>query len=795
MCTRPKDQQAKLVGLSEDLGRVQSENAEPRAPIKRERKLRNGNVVAIDAVPLSDEESHGQAPVIVCYQNGNVDCISGDLVGTRWEHTTTSKDEVVEHATLVGSEHARRGLLKGREDIMALLDTTAASSASASSSSLLCQVVRSQTSRELRISALRNVGATGLQGQRSALEEIVKYELQSRPGEGELAYELHAGSGLLYQRIGHSLTVFDLSGTVPKISFEAGKKASQHIDSFARLSAGAVITVSQGRVAVFDTKFGSILDSVQLPTASSSKSGNASLRLISNFADLGLLVAIYGQDLVAMQLGEVLEDARRSKEQGALLSEVMGKGKHTKEAQQLDAVEKSEKKRLNWEKWTTTVDQLASNHDLAGLEKRLAKDIQYKPSIEAGSNDLTLQLDGAVLQSAAADSAEWELLPQHYDPQHVNRRKAVYLLGKVFAWLPKSSGFLLGQKHIRVVLPSSNILRWLALAGYLTTSEVVHALPQFSGRPCLAAGEIVRTVSEVDPSYELLRSLLSLPAFWSLAEIVQALKVLIESFDDQFDSDVAQQLLKDGDVSMTDADGVDEDKSAAQLQAEEAAALKEVERVTNFLEAGLSTRSAAFRKCLDRLQEFPHKDIAKTMRAQLTQEEIIFFIHIMRVELVNGGWTKMYDGTTDDQFEEDFADIGDAIELSPSNQAIRTIASLISCSVDAVGLSGWLVGQSGNTWSTEDLIESMLNETSAVVEGIYHAENLDIALRELERTAATSQPPKRKHAEIEWTPEQVLMPLGGRTGPPVVNGRRRKAIVAEQKSRSLGKYSFEKIRI
>lgn len=793
--TRSNDSRSRLVGITEDLGRPLMDSHEPRAPTKRERKLRDGKVAGLDVVPVSDAKG-GTAPVLISYENGNVDCISGDLSGTRWEHSSTDGG-LVEYAAVVDLDTARRGLLKNREDVLALLGPHVSDSANGNTP-LLCQVVRipQQPSSQLRVYALRDVGTTTLQGQRSKLDLVLSYDVPAKHGDGRSVYELHASSGMLYQCVGQRVAIFDVSGTTPRLSFESGRKSGQ-VQSFSRLSAGAVIVVSQGRLAVYDTKFGSILGALTLPHDQTTAQNQPTPALLNHFTDLGILVALDGMKLIAFQLGEAIEDVKRSRAQGALLSDVIGKGKFTNEAQHLDIYSRRDKKQKKWEEWKTKVDTIAQQHDTRALERRVAQDIHVAND---DKHEETETLANGVTNGAEGAYVEWDLLPQHFDSPHVDRRKAVYVLGKMFAWRSKTSGFILGQRHLELVLPSRNILRWLALAGYLTATEVEHALPQavegFASRPYIAPGDIIRAVSEADPSFVLLHSLLALPAYWELPEVVQALQVLIASFDDQLDSErETQQFLTNGDVDM-----IDDDRSEAKIEAEEAAAFAEVERVTNFLEAGVSTRSAAFRKCLDRLQEFPQKNVTKVMRAQMSQDDIIYFIHIMRLELANGGWTRPYAGQVEEELSSDFTPLGEAQDLHPSNQAIRTIANLLSCSVDAIGLSGWLIGQSGNSWSTEDLIESMVNETSAVVEGIYHLESLETFLREVEKTGASidlkqSTERKRKHEEMEWTPEMALMPLGGRIEPPLLSGKKSKAVTAEQKSRGVGKYSFERIRI
>jgi hypothetical protein len=568
------------------------------------------------------------------------------------------------------------------------------------------------------------------------------------------------------------------------MSLELGKKPSQHVQSFIRLSAGAVVTVSQNRIAVYDTKFGSLLaSSNNIPDKSSSTP-----RIVSNFADLGIVVALEDANLVAFQLGEALEDARKSRAQGPLLSEIIGKGKYANNLHQVDAFDGKEKKRQKWEAWAKEVNGLVTSRDVRGLERRIAKDLH----LPSRANDTAINGAAEHEADATRETDEWELRPHHYDPQHVDRKKAIYILGKMFAWRVKINGSVVGQHHLELTIASRNILLWLALSGYLTAAELEQALPKSDAlpRPPVVPGDIMSAISEADSTFDLLCSLLSLPAYWDLSEVIHALKVLINSLDDPSESASAPRLLMNGDITMLDGEAPE-----AHIEAEEAAALREVERVTNVLEAGLSTRTTAFRRCLERLQGFPHKQIVKIMNARMKQDEIIFFIHVLRLELANGGWTQMYSGSREDDIEQDRGTLEDAKDLAPSNQAIRTIATLLSCSVDAIGLSGWLVGQSGKGWNTEELVESMTHETSAVIEGIYHAENLDTIVREIEKTAGAATTHKRKHEEVEWTPEQTLMPVGGRAEPLLFDGGKRRALMAEQKSRNLGKYSFERIRI
>ncbi|KXT06703.1 hypothetical protein AC578_8530 [Pseudocercospora eumusae] len=787
------DQKAKIVSYVEDTSKSHGHghDDQPRAPIKRERKLGHGDVQSLDVI-ASSEERDRSSPLLVFYKSGVVECISGDLSGTRWEHK--SEDEIeVEHSLVTDLDSVRRGLLRGREDIQALLESSSKDGVNESAPAILCQVVRLTDRRQVRIYALTNVGPSALQSQRSPIQEAVSLDLPGNFATAESRFDLNAAAGTLHQHSKGWLTVFDLSGTLPKIVFQNGRKGQRPIDSFARLSNASLLTASQDRLAVHDTKYGSVLSSLELPQKTQS-----SLRFIVAFTDLGIVTALRGHDLLALQVGHGLEDIRRPRTAGPLLLDVLGKGKYISE--KADSTETNEKRRRKWESWVSKVDHFLEHEDIEGLEKLVAKDLHLHKKDEEEEKLANGHANG----HAPAPLAPWNLLPKHYDPLHIDHKKAVYIVSKIFAWRTTTSHLVIGQKHLELTLASRNILAWLALAGYLTAPEIEHALPRtaadFHSQPHVLPGDIACAIGEADASFDLLCNLFSLPAFWELPEVVQAIKVLVDSFEMK-DETQSQPLLTNGDIDMVDGDGAE--KSEVQFEAEEAAAMREIERANNLMEAGI-TRSTAFRKCLVRLQQFNQKDVSRALRAQMSQNEIIFLIQIMRVELANGGWTFTYDGLEDSAMGIEPS----AQELSLDNQGIRTIAQLISCAVDAIGLSGWTVGLSGDRFVTDDLLYSLINETSAVMEGMFAAENLETILKEIERTAASVQQQqmqshKRKRDESEEQPENAseatMMPLGGRIDPPTISktveARKGRALTAKQKSQSLGKYSFERIRM
>ncbi|KAI7613730.1 hypothetical protein KC319_g20020 [Hortaea werneckii] len=106
---------------------------------------------------------------------------------------------------------------------------------------------------------------------------------------------------------------------------------------------------------------------------------------------------------------------------------------------------------------------------------------------------------------------------------------------------------------------------------------------------------------------------------------------------------------------------------------------------------------------------------------------------------------------------------------------------MMNCAVDAIGTSGWLIGQSSDVYGTAELIDTLKSEVSAALEGLYEADTVATFLRSmagyersLEKTWHGVE--KRKRAKGEWVaeelePEEALLPMGCKAEPAVVRSR------------------------
>jgi hypothetical protein len=238
------------------------------------------------------------------------------------------------------------------------------------------------------------------------------------------------------------------------------------------------------------------------------------------------------------------------------------------------------------------------------------------------------------------------------------------------------------------------------------------------------------------------------------------------------------------------------------------------------LETLLPIRGETLRQALTRLNALPRGEVTRALRALLTQHELVFLIHILRVELDQNGWTTRYG-----EREEDV----DNADTEPSNRAITVITTMLSRAVDAVGMSGWLTTSASNPFDAIDETLTLLRgEISNTLEGVHEATFISGVLADLLRygnrlTNLPSGSQRLPHVESEekrmWKEGKIvvvedapspLLPMGldtkdalatgrmaGRTHIKDLSGLVRKktaADVGREIRRGLPQYVFERIR-
>jgi hypothetical protein len=767
-------------------------------------------VFAINALAShSDNETLGLAlDIAVTYVDGSVECIAGDLQQKRWdadaaraivmaESDAAPSSVKVEYATITDVTSARKGLLKSREDALALiggavsLDTT-----SELNMPLLAMVtVDEQNARRFNLFSLPSRSKDMITSAHQGLRYLFSYELPVTPSSDKATFSLQSSAGKLHQLLSGVITTYDLSGTVPRVLSVLTPHTGSH-QSFVRISAALVLAAESTSCAIYDTKYSSLQAALSLESDPLESAGDkrkrtdgateGSLDFVTFFSDLGLAVAISGNALVGLQINLSATAYKKSKANTSLLINSLGKG--AKKA--LVAAPNSEESSQEWESWKETVDSLVDS-DVAALERFLAAELELASTSKHQTQDVEEQED--------ADNRLWPVRDSRFLVQKTERRKAVYLLSKMFAWNESTNE---DQSSISMNFFAANIFRWLAVTGYISATAVERALRETGAIQTTAQrvrpGDIMRAVNELDPEMHVMHEWLSWPVYLEIEEIIVALASLVKSLQGPSPAAMAKLITSKNEESGNELETT--------IQAETEAAEADLEFALSALDTGLSVRSASFRTVFTRLHSFPSRSIVERLRTHLAPREVVFFIQILRIELADGGWTSKY---TEDEIAARPEDSG-----SPSDHSIAIISNLLNCAIDAIGTSGWLVGLSGDPdLQTDNMLETLVAETSAALETCIEACSFGVFLNDFERFSNTTRASQKqtkitkvdpiKTPGFEETPLAVdpILPLGYKAQGPADKMRmtstgqveKSRGLRGKELSMRVGKYSLDRI--
>jgi hypothetical protein len=250
------------------------------------------------------------------------------------------------------------------------------------------------------------------------------------------------------------------------------------------------------------------------------------------------------------------------------------------------------------------------------------------------------------------------------------------------------------------------------MTGQLTTNLIKQALYQYhsdlEGIGSLSKLDLVNAIVQFDPSLGVLFHVLSHHIHLETEDLVQATKSIIQSLDDM-KLPAPKTLLANGDENLPNGD------SHHDILDETDEVMDELDFAISTLETGEDMREGALQLVVSQLNSHPMHKISEGFRAALTQHEIVFLVHILRMELAHGGWTSYY-------VQGGIGGVDDAESEGPSNRGIMVIGRLLSCAVDAIGLDGWLSSSAATPAdSVNELLVSLRAEISAALEGINEA--------------------------------------------------------------------------
>ncbi|KAF2264749.1 hypothetical protein CC78DRAFT_532880 [Lojkania enalia] len=833
-------------------------------------------VVAIEALPTASRDStKGDAhDVLVICQNGHVVCLSANLDTVRWSTTLDSfvkgQSKIlgklnVDYVIVATARNVIRGLLRSREDIAAILNPSLAEDNELLDlTQVLCAVCKvSNSPRMLGLYQIQTQSANLITSNIPSLRHLATWTLPttSRPilDTGRQAYSLHPTTGILHELRDGTLVSYDFSATMPKIYSEF-QLPSSAIKTFLRISPDIIFATSQHSASIFNVKYNSVQALVPIDTKSNESSPSKKRKfedpepgndqesvsaLISYYAEGGLAVGISDHELVGIHLRNIAS-RKRHKTTGSLLIDSIGKGIPSQKPKVYKDIKskggiigeplRDSPEWRDWQKKVQKLDKYASKGKVRNFEKTFAdalgidilsekpkkQEADTKPTKKVNgvqTTSLTNSVDEEILD--ANDSVEdednksslqqWKLPQIIPDSQrHLHRHKAIYALSKIFRLTSSSpTQQALRQSYLEITFFPPNVFEWLLLSGHLTKEAIHRSIFEYSAERTniyrsISDGDIVRAIVEYDPEWRILSAVLNHTHYLPIGEVVQAVKLLVQSLDDHPKVGSIPNLITNGTKSSKSDLNTD-------LISELDAATNDLDHALSILDNGVLIRSETLRPALIRLQTFPTSVITSALRSMLPRRDLESLIQLLLCELRNGGWTSPYIFSRD---PEPLADEPATEDID--DHAVAIIASLLSCTLDAIGTSAWLagVGRPSSDNSAEEIMNDLHEETASAINGFWEARFMKGLLSEFLRYAAnikkTHKPTNQrlqnqgKPFGADVSPDEALpmLPLGGKVDLGIEKTKPGKGGKREERSaREIGmliskrvpRYSFERI--
>lgn len=782
-------------------------------------------VVFLDA--FNTGEGGGQTPAIITVRKGGaISCLSGDLKTIIWtsggrlaEYDADRPESKapqlaqVDFVMLSDARHSGAGVFHDRPDVLTMLRPSSHRDSQDAHSKMVLYLVIKYTSGDISRRILVALLVSPMsQMPLSTVQYLTQWQIPSDISLGTadvhkvtIDYGLDVATGMFQQMSKSALCIMQITGPLPKI-ISLLTNTSEPTTSFLQISSSSILQSSKSHLSLWNTYYGS-LQCVQTtgvedkePRTKKKKRaiGDVSaFRLLSFFEDLQLTVALCGNDLVAFQVLSLEVSKKRQKVTGARLIDAFDKSMST--GIKLPIFEK--------------LERISLRESPAAYEATFFANLQSRNVLKT-FDQLSARLGSSERPFGMLFESELSTNVRQYTNTDVQdiRGSALYILSRCLEWFKYSkSGFVAPSNPSSIFIKRmpSRILCWLIINSQFTASNIEVALRVSSDIDMktrkVAPQDVVTALAFYDPSLVLLAGFFAQSNHLDLPGTVKSLGLFLRSFDTPQSIDESKLLSYPSNVRS--ANGMTSQTSESlddDLAGVERAATKDIAIATSVLEDGLQIRSNALSHVAQRLAScFPRSEVTVALQKHLAEHDITLLIELLRIELVNGGWTSH----SLDWFPTEDGAVA-------RSDAITAISTLLNSALDALGTSGWLAGTSDV--GSEALISTLRNEASLVLEGVQESSffsgflgdffRYETMLKQAKRDTRRAQGQVARDPHINVPAAQMvtpMLPLGVRK-ERVLDTRR--AAGGEIKTRSardvgnelsqrLGMYTFETIRI
>jgi hypothetical protein len=745
------------------------------------------DVLSVQQVKEDASISH---QVLVLQNDGKLSCFSEKVGQSLWSTELNSLPSATDgfdlpeefqilHAELVSLGAASHGILRGRQDVLAGIDAV--------DCSILTIIGTSPSVRspdlldvDMHIYCLRSSSSSKALLPRALPQQLLSWTLSQpieRASSVTSTFCLVSTTGSLIELNNGYVSTYDLSGLSPKVvdTFTSRDRP----EAVTRISPSLVLSVSLSKYAIHDSKYGSLLSSYAVPllqTPPSKKEHSLEdtfmtrkTRFIGYFARSGIAIALRGNNLITIQIGESARTSKRQKTE-TLLIDSLAKGLLGSRMQTVVWDDQSGTKKRKRTKISSSslfssseLDALIENGQLEEFEKQFAALVDF--GVGRGGNEPNGIEDSNAVKPRLTTNVEWNFPSMHkLHNLPANRPRALYALSKIFEPINPSSDSNAGENpqlsSVRMKLYPENTFLWLVRTSQLRADLIQRALIEYVGFDGeISHGDMIKALAEFDGDLALVHYVLMYHPNLHVDELVLAVQTIVKSLDHSTLPQPEHRPLLDDEFSNAAAttgaltngvglglpmgknvptlDGQAEDgESEGDIQSVTDAALRDLDDMMDqayeTLDNLVPIRGEALRQALTKLNALPIVLVTETLRARLTQHELIFLIHILRIELDQGGWTTRYvdDKSRDKEQTKTNPETGE----EPSNRAITVVANMLSCAVDAIGMSGWLAASTMDPFDSIDKTLALLRgEISNTLEGVHEATFINGVLSDLLR--------------------------------------------------------------
>lgn len=665
--------------------------------------------------------------ILVC-KGGEVLSLSGETLTTNWSATAKSSMQDAIAAKIEGFEveYVTSGCLseftdsmfKNKPEVFSALPK----SVEAGEPEILALIARSNNSQQQTSRHLVILAAMQSSTANADMQKLVPLDISPIPSyvnSDAAVYQVDVQSATLFQLQNSVLTILDLSGAIPKpkSTFE-----TEGATTFAKLSRPFVLSSSLETITLFNYQYRSMhakvtLDLSELPTENQKPH---SCRLLSYIRSQDLAVALVDNVLVSIHVEPPSSHGKRRKE--GLLIDSIGRGTtleaKPKRVKCSDSATFSrqvpgtvtESYMEEYRSEVLTADELLATNELDKWEELLREKFH-------------MNLSGEQNVEQIAESGEWRWHRDGSKYAVVDRRWVIYALSQVFSI--EATGSEDEHLHLRLVLPDSNVMTYLVVAGHITISNLrsafVEELNGVDDRKI--AVDLISCITNAEPSMSLLLNYLQATKLGE-AELILAIRSLMLSMDL-----IPDTRKMNSTKLLTDEAHESKDKYEMDLDDLE----REIAVTERYLGDDSSSRSRGLTLAFTKLWRQPAIATVKALRSTVRTEEVLAFIYLLRMELVRGAWTSLYVDTI--SFESEGTD-------SPPDGVITLIADLLGRCMDAIGSGGWLFNDA-MSWAdkaeTGDFLTALRLEVTAALEGIEEAVHINGVVSEAVRYGQVMQ--------------------------------------------------------